>query len=575
MKLIRFALDNYRGINGGLENNSIDFESANAIFIFGQNNVGKSSFLRAYESFYNDSITVDDFTYGTTNDVTIEVHLKINETKDKEPIDKGSGNKFDNLKTKYLNTDSVLKLRKTWKESDKGKDPKNETFNVTTNSWEDVGYGGIGLHAAFQPLMMKPLFIQAMPTESQVETIVNEVLKEAAQKKLSNTESEEIKEAVKKITDLQDKAYSKANIDAYKTKVNEQFKTLFGAYEVDMDDGTSKVKFTHDKLGKDFKIGFKRISDDQPSTYSQMGHGAVRMAIFLLMLMRDELRDDGAAEKNFLVLFEEPELFLHPCLTKKLRSLIYDVSGNDMPFQVLCVSHSPQMIDISKDHTTLVRMVKGDDSKTSLYQVKKEDLKNAEQSTNDEVKQKIFEIQRFDPFVCESFYADEVVLVEGDTEAIIWRGYEQVFGYQDRDIFVVNCHSCMNIPFYQKIFSKFNISYSVICDTDHNPNNEVGINRTGWNSNTDSPEFTSGIQKSIYDQYTTDKKLGLANHFLVFDNTFEPCHKSLNDPFKFDDSGSGGKPFNANRYWEKIAAEKDTAGFDEIPIIKHIKTILQ
>jgi len=575
MKLIKFAIDNYRGVHGGLEKNCIDFETSNAIFIFGQNNVGKSSFLRAYESFYNDAVTSDDFTYGTTNDIVVEIHLKIDEEKDKEIIEKGTGGKYENLKAKYLDQNSILQLRKTWKSSDRGKSPANETFNVVNGTWENIGYGGVGLHSAFQPLMMKPLFIQAMPTESQVETIVNEVLKEAAQKKLSDSESQELKDAIKTISDLQDKAYSKANIDAYKQKVNDRFKTLFGAYEVDIDDGTSKVKYTHDKLGKDFKIGFKKIADDQPSSYTQMGHGAVRMAIFLLMLMRDELRDEGLAEKNFLVLFEEPELFLHPTLTKKLRNLIYEVSADNMPFQVLCASHSPQMIDISKDHTSLVRMVKQEDGKTSLYQVQKEDLKNAEQSTDAEVKQKIYEIQRFDPFVCESFYADEVVLVEGDTEAIIWRGYEQLFSFGDKDIFVVNCHSCVNIPFYQKIFSKFNITYSVICDTDHNlDGDEEDVNRTGWNGASEEPEFTSGIQKTIFEQYIEDKQSGLAKNFLVFPKTFEPCHTNIGEAFEFDNSGSEGKPFKANRYWEKLREQKDTAGIENVPVIKHIRTVL-
>jgi predicted ATP-dependent endonuclease of OLD family len=575
MKLIKFAIDNYRGVNGGLDNNVIDFESSNAIFIFGQNNVGKSSFLRAYDAFYEDKVSGDDFTYGTDKDITVEITLKIDEEKDKSIIDQGTGGKYENLKSKYLDSRSLLKLRKTWLFSDKGKVAKNETYNIAESKWEAVGYGGIGLHTAFQPLMMKPLFIEAMPTEEQVELIVNEVLKDAATKKLSDKESKEYKEALEKITELQDKAYSKASIETYRKKVNEHFQALFSSYEVDIDDGTSKAKYTHDKLGKDFKIGFKKSADSQPSSYKQMGHGAVRMAIFLLMLMRDELREEGMVEKNFLVLFEEPELFLHPILTKKLRNLIYDVSAEDMPFQILCASHSPQMIDISKDHTSLVRMIKNDSGDTHLYQVKKEDLKTDTEKTDNEIKQKIHEIQRFDPFLCESFYADEVVLVEGDTEAIIWRGYEQLIGYGNKDLFVVNCHSCMNIPFYQKIFSKFNIQYSVISDTDHLLSGDAStVNRTGWNKDSENPVFTSGIQKSIYDQYIIDKANSLSKNYLVISQTFEPCHEILEEPFTYDPSGSEGKPFKANRYWEKIAVSPEAEGFKNVPIISHIKKIL-
>lgn len=246
-----------------------------------------------------------------------------------------------------------------------------------------------------------------------------------------------------------------------------------------------------------------------------------------------------------------------------------------MPFQIVCASHSPQMIDISKDHTSLVRMVKSDTGATSLYQVKREDLKNEEQKTDEEIKQKIYELLRFDPFVCESFYADEVVLVEGDSEAIIWRGYEQNVGLSDRNIFVVNCHSCNNIPFYQKVFSKFNIRYSVICDTDHTSSGDKpGTNKNGWNMNLDEPKFQSGIQKVIEDLYYEDKNKNLAVQFLVFPMTFEPCHIALDEPYRYEDSGTDGKPFKADRYWKKIVNHKDEKGFSDVPIISYIQKII-
>ena len=52
MKISKFSVNNYRGITGGLEANRIDFDDIYTLFIFGQNNTGKSTFLRAYEFFY-------------------------------------------------------------------------------------------------------------------------------------------------------------------------------------------------------------------------------------------------------------------------------------------------------------------------------------------------------------------------------------------------------------------------------------------------------------------------------------------------------------------------------------------
>ena len=61
MKLIKMSVDNFRGISGGLSRNSINFEDISSIFVFGQNNVGKTSFLKAYEVFYHNLVSADDY----------------------------------------------------------------------------------------------------------------------------------------------------------------------------------------------------------------------------------------------------------------------------------------------------------------------------------------------------------------------------------------------------------------------------------------------------------------------------------------------------------------------------------
>ncbi|MGL1493946.1 TOPRIM nucleotidyl transferase/hydrolase domain-containing protein, partial [Vibrio parahaemolyticus] len=36
----------------------------------------------------------------------------------------------------------------------------------------------------------------------------------------------------------------------------------------------------------------------------------------------------------------------------------------------------------------------------------------------------------------------------------------------EKDLFIVNCGTVNNIPFYQKVYRKFSIKCHVICDTD-------------------------------------------------------------------------------------------------------------
>jgi len=567
-----FAVNNFRGITGGLEKNCINFDDSNTIFIFGQNNVGKSSILKAYEAFYEDKVTEKDFNNSNGANIEIEVEFIIEESTDKPIIDAASHNKFDNLKSTYLDTSHVLKLKKTFKASDKGKKPDNQTYKPSISDYEATGYGGVGLHNPFQTMMLQPLYIKAMPNEADVESIVTEILKEVATSKLKDTERTELKAAQATIQKLQDEIYKTSDIDTYKTEVNGKFSHMFNGFEIDIDEGNSKAKFTHEKIGKDFKVKFKTKNGDVDifSDYDQMGHGSVRIAIFLLMLMRDKLRGESKTKKNFLVLFEEPELFLHPVLTKELRSLIYEVSDKGTPFQVLCASHSPQMIDISKDHSSLARMVKTSNG-TQVFQIQQKDLENTEQDTQKKVRQKLYEILRFDPYVCESFFASEVLLVEGDTEAIIARGFQQEFE-DTKDVYIVNCHSVTNIPFYQRFFSKFKIPYSVICDTDTG----TKLDR-GWNGDNENPTFTASIQKSICDQFTADRAADIAKKFFVFDNTFETPHKALPDPFKYSGNDDDGKPFNANAYWNQILGVKTRANevdFNSVPIVSYLQKIM-
>lgn len=570
MRIKSFAINNFRGITGGLDKNTINFDDSNTIFVFGQNNVGKSSILKAYECFYLDSITEKDLCNSSSDDIEIEIEFYIDEATDKDVIEARGGNKYNNLKTKYLNEKGVLKLKKTFSRSDKTS--SNQTFNIAMNDYENISYGGIGSHGPFKSMMLQPLYIKAMPTEADVESIVTDLLKEIATSRLKDSERAELKDAEEKIEKLQAAIYKTSDRETYTNEVNEKFGRLFNGFKLHIDEGNSKAKFTQDKIGKDFKVTFKtsRGGEDVFSDYDQMGHGSVRIAIFLLMLMRDKLRGDEEVTKNFLVLFEEPELFLHPVLTKELRSLIYDVSEKDTPFQVLCASHSPQMIDISKDHSSLARMIKTDDG-THIYQIQQEDLKNAVQDTKAKVKQKLYELLRFDPYVCESFYASEVLLVEGDTEAIIARGFQQEFE-ETKNIFVVNCHSITNIPFYQKFFSKFKIPYSVICDTDSTKEPEKG-----WNSDIEKPLFTGGVQKSIFDQFREDQSADIAKHFFVFDDTFETPHSALEDPFKYSGNVSDGKPFNANAYWNQLVAARaggNEAEFNLVPIVNYLRKIM-
>jgi putative ATP-dependent endonuclease of OLD family len=579
MRINYFSVDNFRGVSGGIISNKIEFRDSNTIFIFGQNNVGKSTFLQAYQYFYSNTDAVLTDFYNQDDSLIIVFELEVLFDKyDFERIEKAAPKQKDSFKT-YLKNGNVLRIATFIKKNEKGKYEKsNRTWNFVENKFDDIGYGSIGLHPVFQSCMPKPVFIKAMPTEAEAKTILNEILRMIAEDRLKAEDLAELKIAQDKIKELQEKMYSVESIAKYEDAVNSYFTKVFPDTSLSIKDQKSRVLWTENKLGKEFDIEFCKtnncgdIDTRVPTTVNTIGHGTIRTAIFTLLLMRDVAeefeRKDG--RKDYMVLFEEPELFLYPKVVRELRELIYQVSKDELPYQVLCASHSPQMIDLAKPKSSIIRMIK-DDVGTKLFQINDNFLKKAKNIASDkELKQAMYEVLRFNPHVCESFYADEVILIEGPTEEIILRAYLQE-ETSDKDVFILNCGSVTNIPFYQKVLSRFNITYNVICDTDKESSTR--------NDDYGNPIFDKGIQGAISIQFQEDKVKEIPNSglFRVHIPTFEPAHQvqAIPEKMKFIEEQSLGKPYNANLYWKNsLQPNLSDPGINNVPIIKYIKEIL-
>ncbi|WP_203293596.1 ATP-dependent nuclease [Luteirhabdus pelagi] len=583
MRIITFGVNNFRGISGGIQNNTIEFKDSNTIFLLGQNNVGKSSFLMAYDFFYkNTSPKPEDiFRMDPENIIEFEIVLQLDDFDFKKESIK---QKSEGLK-KWLNEDNLLKIRKVLKPKGGKKitfeNTENYTWDYNAKSWEAKNYGGIGLDNVFRDALPTPILIKAMPSESEVETIINQVLKSKAEINFKDKEREELKAAQAKIQELQDKLYNPESIKKYKEEVNKHFQELFPQTSIELEE-QDKVKWTEHAMGKKFSIHFEKKNpegekdENIPTTYDKIGHGAIRSAIFSLLLMKDIAEEFHREEnrKDYIVLFEEPELFLHPKLMKQLRSLIYRVSESKSPYQIICASHSPQMIDITKENSSLVRMVKGNEG-TKFHQINDEFLKKSKKvRTKQELKQEMHEVLRFNPFICESFYADEVILIEGPTEEIILRGY-LTEKKPEKELFVINCGTVNNIPFYQKIFSKFFIKYHIICDTDSSEFKEDVKDELGLTI------FSTGIQKSIYKQYKKDvsKKGYSTGLFHYHEPTFEPAHQVDEIPetlkYSSDYNNSDGKPYNANLYWkDTLYPNLENDEIYKVPILNFLNNII-
>lgn len=450
MKLVELRIRNFRALGGN--RNTIRFEDSNVIFLIGQNDVGKSSFLNAFEFFVSPkqkAAAADFFKYNATVPIEIEADFRKEAGDEDNPDFTGEPGWID----KWVQTGTgLITVKKEWSEVDKlfKKSTKNPEGDFVAN-----GFGG--MDSLFTKYAPTPIAINAIETIETFEKKVNEIIEKEHLKKLATDYAEDYQNAVTAIRKIQDKITSSDAISTYNTNINASFKKVFPSLSLkisikDEGGGVDVVK----AFKTNHSIDVKKDGVDRKETFAQHGHGVIRQALFNFFAF---LKSEGAGtRKEYLLLFEEPELFLHPKSTRLLRQELYSLADNS-PFQILCCTHCPQMVDISKPHCSLVRTCKFDDESTVTYQVGHDIFQS---NANKDFVQMV---NRFDPNVCEAFYASRVCLVEGDTEAIICRELLRAH-HPDEDIFVLNTGSKNNIPFFQRILTHFSIPHVVIHDSD-------------------------------------------------------------------------------------------------------------
>lgn len=514
MKLQKIKVCNFRGLRG--EENIIDFSNSDIIFLLGQNNVGKSSFLRAYEFFIEPkqkaSIT-DFYDHKVSNCIEIEAHFLIEVGDDSNTeLTKGESgtSEPDWLKNNWADENNIVKVKKVWCAEG---DFKKYTWNPKNNNWDENGLGGLHQHLTkFAPT---PIAINAMETEDSLEEKVNKIINEDFLKTLKSDYSAEYKVAEDAIKNLQTKVIGSDGIKSLNTNINKHFKKIFSNLELEIRPKNEDIKLV-DALKKSHSVNVKKDGETREETFRQHGHGIIRQALFNFLAFLKNTSGEVSSKKEYIILFEEPELFLHPKVVYSLRKSLYELSLNSS-YQVLCASHSPLMIDISKPKSSLVRLCKKIDGSTKTFQVGEEVFQK-----DDEHKKMVQMINRFNSNICETFYADSVILVEGDTEAIIFRDLLDRF-FSEKEIYVLNTGSKNNIPFFQEILTHFGIHHFVIHDTD------TEDKKSAWTLN-----------QRIWDGLTD----GLSRRY-VFKDTFEKTHNYTVDPSK-------GKPLCAFDYSQKI-----------------------
>jgi len=541
MKLVSFKISNFRAING--DNNNIYFKDNNIVFLFGKNNIGKSSILHAYRYFAtpNQKVELTDFYDQTTdNEIVIEATFLKEESDNENFDDKGLN--------KWVDDEGLVKFKKTW--SEVGKAANKQTFSIEDGEYVDNGFGG--LEQILTNATPNIIYIEAMPSVKALTDWLEKEIKNKLLKQLKKDHHEEYSQALNAVKSLQDKVESSGYLGDISEAANKYFCKTFPDLQLNIQSTPHKEADLSKAFEKDFSVTIgearkaeeaklaevveiaEELADEIDTASSERkfdlhGHGLIRQAIINILALFKDTKD---GEKH-IILFEEPELYLHPSNKRKFRDTLYQIAEQD-DYQIICVSHDPQLIDMSREHTSLARFVKKPNGETEVYQAGDDIF-----SRDEETKDRILMLNRFNPHICETFFSDEVILVEGDTEAIVLRGMLSDH-YPDKEIFVLNTGTKNNIPFFIEVLSHFKITQHVIHDSDERylyVDGEVSLKKD------ETPKANSAwtLNQKIWDELVTAREQGIVVKRYVSIRNFEHSHGYKHDSKK-------GKPLSAYEF---------------------------
>ena len=247
----------------------------------------------------------------------------------------------------------------------------------------------------------------------------------------------------------------------------------------------------------------KLMEDDYESRVERTGHGLQRAFIITMLQHLDAVRyvepvpEDGASEgtesdagannfqlPNLVLAIEEPELYQHPSRQRHLASVLLNLAEGAIPgvaenTQVIYATHSPLFVGLDRfDQIRVLRKVPREDGRPRTTQLKKADMeavaselwlasaRQGERFTADTLKPRLQSMMT--PWMGEGFFADVVVLVEGedDRAAILSFARSKKCDFDGLGITVIPCFGKSSLDRPLVIFRQLGITVYVVWDGD-------------------------------------------------------------------------------------------------------------
>ena len=482
MKIKTITIHNFRCFE------DVTFRARDYALLVGANNVGKSNFIDALRIFYEKDLKYEDardFPKFPTKDQESWMDFTFQLTDDE----------YADLKAEYRLPGNTLMVRRYMKttERDNANKIRSGVFGYTeTGIANEHFYGARNVQdgklgeVIYIPDVSVLSDHTKMSGPSALRDLISDILKKLVKKSPSfqklTSEFGSFSTTLK--TEQTDDKHSLEGLEADVNAAIEEWGTEFELVINPLSENDLVKNLVS------FRIREEALGDRLEAT--QFGQGFQRHLIYTFIRLAARYQEAPAKgrKKDFtpaltLLLFEEPEAFLHPQQVSNLSGDLMELS-RQVDHQVICSTHSPAFVSPNSDDIAAIARLERIGGRTTIGQIPDTELATLfidnqclndlfvkagghvmpEDTTEDMEAVKYFLWLNNER--CAAFFARRVLLVEGPTERVfinhlIRTGHCIV---PEGGVFALDCLGKYNIHRFMNLFRRLNIRHAVLYDGD-------------------------------------------------------------------------------------------------------------
>ena len=238
------------------------------------------------------------------------------------------------------------------------------------------------------------------------------------------------------------------------------------------------------------RANIQLVEDGFSSEVGRTGHGLQRAFVLTMLQHLSAPETDAGSQSgkqlkqpDLILGIEEPELYQHPSRQRHFANVLAKLAANQIPgvarkVQVMYATHSPLMVSLdSFDQIRLIRKADAGNGKPKVSRVIHRTLddvaalisaahEEGQKFTGPTLKPRL--VTLMNPWMSEGFFADVVVLVEGegDRAAILAMAQAMGHNFDGTGIAVIPCIGKANLFNAAAVFRAFELPTYIIWDGD-------------------------------------------------------------------------------------------------------------